>query len=217
MPSDSSQALARQGFFSWLAPSSPKKSFNILKPQVRGPIPDDVYHEENKAVWKEVKDTKGNESTLIFAIVSSDQKKPMQSTVVVTTQNHFQGMMNATVDTRYKTLYLLVSSTVDRLTSSTFAGLKTYEWDRRADSKLLKKRITYAEGCVIDIQDNLEDAKRVLNEPIVQPNLLEAKKAEIKRQFDGLREDMIDGSETNRGAAVSSDTESNSAPGAYEI
>ncbi|KAJ4178280.1 hypothetical protein NW755_013292 [Fusarium falciforme] len=255
MPSDSSHALVRQGFFGWLAPSSPKKSSpNTSKPQVRGPAPDDVYHEENKAVWKEVKDRNGNESTLIFAIVSSDQKKPMrklmdekkkggklQSTVVVTTQSHLQDVMDAIVGTRFKTLYLLVSSTVDYLTyniagvfktvyvapcglrsqhdalyiggSSTFAGVRTYEWDRRTDSKLLKKRITYAEGCVIDIQDNLEDAKRVLNEPIVQPNLSEAEKAEIKRQFDGFREDVIDGS---RGAAVSSDTESNSAPGAYE-
>lgn len=79
MPSDSSHALVRQGFFGWLAPSSPKKSSsNTPKPQVRGPAPDDVFHEENKAVWKEVKDRNGNESTLIFAIVSSDQKKPMR-------------------------------------------------------------------------------------------------------------------------------------------
>jgi hypothetical protein len=79
MPSDSSHALVRQGFFGWLAPSSSKKSSsNTPKPQVRGPAPDDVYHEENKAVWKEVKDRNGNESTLIFAIVSSDQKKPMR-------------------------------------------------------------------------------------------------------------------------------------------
>ncbi|UPL01761.1 hypothetical protein LCI18_012695 [Fusarium solani-melongenae] len=227
MPSDSSHALVRQGFFGWLAPSSPKKSSsNTPKPQIRDPAPDDVYHEENKAVWKEVKGRNGNESTLICAIVSSDQKKPMrklmdekkkggklQSTVVVTTQSHLQDVMDAIVGTRFKTLYLLVSSTVDYLTYNIAGVFKTVYWDRRTDSKLLKKRITYAEGCVIDIQDNLEDARRVLNEPIVQPNLSEAKKAEIKRQFDGFREDVIDGS---RGAAVSSDTESNSAPGAYE-
>ncbi|RSL83205.1 hypothetical protein CEP51_004636 [Fusarium floridanum] len=243
MPSDSSHALVRQGFFGWLAPSSPKKSSSsIPKPPARGPAPDDVYHEENKAVWKEVKDRNGNESTLIFAIVSSDQKKPMrklmdekkkggklQSTVVVTTQSHLQDVMNATVGTRYKTLYLLVSSTVDYLTyniagffksvyvtpcglrsqhdalyigsSSTFAGLRTYEWDRRTDSKLLKKRITYAEGCVIDLQDNLEEARRVLNEPIVQPNLEETDKVEIKRQFDLFREDVVCGSEGSRGTS----------------
>ncbi|KAI8713727.1 hypothetical protein NCS52_01218100 [Fusarium sp. LHS14.1] len=239
MSSDSSHALVRQGFFGWLAPSSSKKSSSSTpKPQVRGPAPDDVYHEENKAVWKEVKDRNGNESTLIFAIVSSDQKKPMrklmdekkkggklQSTVVVTTQNRLQDVMDATVGTQYKTLYLLVSSTVDYLTyniaslfksvyvtpcgrsqhnalyiggSSTFAGVRTYEWDRRTDSKLLKKRLTYAEGCVIDIRDNLEEARRVLNEPIVQPELEEEKQDEIKRQFHLFQEDVVDGSQESQ-------------------
>ncbi|KAF4456707.1 hypothetical protein F53441_1263 [Fusarium austroafricanum] len=99
---------------------------------IKAPEPD-IYHRENKSLWKDVKKTQGNPSTLILAVVAPEQRKPMKkiidekikkkkirSSVIVTTQEQLQEHLHSStavvVKKPFTTLHLFVSSTVAHLT-----------------------------------------------------------------------------------------------------
>ncbi|KAF4986858.1 hypothetical protein FDECE_15740 [Fusarium decemcellulare] len=264
MPSDSSQALVPRGLFAGLWQKQLKKSSSKASdskesnPNTLSIPDDDVFHKENKSIWKEVKATDGNPGSLIFAVVASDQKKPMkklleekkrrgkiQSTVVVTTQKHLQDLVDTTVNAQYKTLHLFVSPAVNQMTynvegavtrvfitpcgangrpdalrigsSSTYCGVKSYPWDQRTDPKQLKKQLVHNPGCVFDLSDDLDEAKRLLGNPVMSLDLSEEEKDDIRRQFDGFHNDLIRGPpepKVGKHRRVSSDSEGPPAPSA---
>ncbi|KAF7557910.1 hypothetical protein G7Z17_g234 [Cylindrodendrum hubeiense] len=204
MHSTSSKALVLGNFFGTVSP--PSKN-NLSKGPHSKPSSSkssssekDPYHQENKAVWKAVKNKNGSPEVIIFAVVASDHKSKMKdfvkekgrkeelrSTVIVTTQNHLQEKINSNLNKKYATLYLLVSSNVERITyeipgvvkdvqvalctppgrpdklridsSSTYCGIKTYAWTQRADStRKSGHQILHSEGCYFNFSDDMDEA-----------------------------------------------------------
>ncbi|KAI5462031.1 hypothetical protein BGZ63DRAFT_463153 [Mariannaea sp. PMI_226] len=216
---------------------------------------DSPHYQENKSVWKAVESRNGNPNALIIAVVSPEQKKLMrkliedkkqkgkiQSTVVVTTQEHFQGMITSTLNKSYKTLYLFVSSTIKRITydipndikdvqvapcrppgrpdvllvssTSTYCGVKTYAWDQRTDPKLRKGgyQISHAEGCHFDISDDMDEARILLQVPVTAFDMSPEEQAKITHEVRKFQEDAM--SESNMDTGVSSSAENAPSPAA---
>ncbi|KAF5648929.1 hypothetical protein F52700_747 [Fusarium sp. NRRL 52700] len=219
MPSNSSRSSAHRGRHEKSSSSSSSshkhssKSASKHGNSVVKAAEQDIYHQENTSLWQDVKATEGNSSTLVLALVAPEQRKAMRkliddkakkkkirSSVIVTTQNQLQehlgsAMTNSIVAKKaFKTLYLLVSSTVAELTyniegfvdkvfirpcgaggrpdalrigtSSTYCGFKAYAWDARP-SQLHQnnKELTHLEGCNFDLSDCSRDELRFLQQP----------------------------------------------------
>ncbi|KAJ3531042.1 hypothetical protein NM208_g9056 [Fusarium decemcellulare] len=93
--------------------------------------------------------------------------------------------------------------------SSTYCGVKSHAWDQRTDPKQLKKQLVHNPGCVFDLSDDLNEAKRLLGNPVMSPDLSEEEKDDIRRQFDGFHNDLIRGIPTSsRSSLCSTDSSS---------
>jgi hypothetical protein len=120
----------------------------------------------------------------------------------------------------FKTLHLLVSSTVAQLTyniegfvdqvfirpcgaggrpdalrigsSSTYCGFKTYAWDARPHQlQQSKKELTHLEGCNFDLSDCSDEAIRLLQQPRDVVNLSHDVKYNVMQQVLELRDTEV--------------------------
>ncbi|KAF5722729.1 hypothetical protein FMUND_2606 [Fusarium mundagurra] len=225
MPSNSSRSSTHRG-----------KHGNKLSNSVVKASEQDIYHQENTSLWQDVKATEGNPSTLVLALVAPEQRKAMRkliddkvkkkkirSSVVVTTQDQLQehlgsAMTNSIVAKKaFKTLYLLVSSTVAELTyniegfvdkvfirpcgaggrpdalrigtSSTYCGFKTFKWDARP-SRLQQsnKELTHLAGCNFDLSDCSREDLQFLQQPRASPGLSREDKYNTMQRAQELRD-----------------------------
>ncbi|KAF5230126.1 hypothetical protein FAUST_9986 [Fusarium austroamericanum] len=196
----------------------------------------DIYQSQNNDLWKDVKHTQGNKNTLILAVVAPDQRKPMkrliddkakhkkiQSSVVVTTQDQLQQQLRCFIDSgvkkTYKSLHLIVSSTVSQLTyhignfvdqvfvkscgsagrqdalyisaSSTYCGWQTYAWSHRPREARFQKQLTHHEGCLFDVRDVSPQELSYLSRPREQPNLSEEARRDVMAQMESLKDDVV--------------------------
>ncbi|CAF3488150.1 unnamed protein product [Fusarium graminearum] len=196
----------------------------------------DIYQSQNNDLWKDVKHTQGNKSTLILAVVAPDQRKPMkrliedkakhkkiQSSVVVTTQDQLQQQLRCVIDSgvkkTYKSLHLIVSSTVSQLTyhienfvdqvfvkscgsagrqdalyisaSSTYCGWQTYAWSHRPQEARFQKQLTHHEGCLFDMRDVSPQELSYLSQPREQPNLSDDARRDVMAQMESLKDDVV--------------------------
>lgn len=201
-------------------------------------------------MWEDVKVTEGNPSTLVLALVAPEQRKAMRkliedkikkkkirSSVVVTTQDELQdhlgnAMTNSIAAKKaFKTLYLLVSSTVAELTyniegfvdkvfirpcgaggrpdalrigsSSTYCGFKTFMWDARPSQlHQSNKELTHLEGCNFDLSDCSQEDLQILQQPRESPGLSPEDKYNTMQRVQEIRD--IEVSEKARNSSSSS-------------
>ncbi|SPJ71338.1 uncharacterized protein FTOL_01066 [Fusarium torulosum] len=256
MPSDSSRPSTHRGKHGKSSSSSSsshkhsRKSASKPSNSVIKASEQDIYHQENTSLWQDVKSTEGNPSTLVLALVVPDQRKAMKkliddkvkkrkirSTVVVTTQDQLQdhlgsAMTNSTSAKKaFKTLYLLVSSTIAQLTyniegfvdqvfvrpcgasgrpdalrigsSSTYCGFRTYAWHHRPSQlQQSNKSLTHLEGCNFDISDCSDEAIRLLQQPKEVVDLSQDEQYDVMKRFQDLKHTEV--SENARDSSGSS-------------
>ncbi|CZS79593.1 unnamed protein product [Fusarium graminearum] len=196
----------------------------------------DIYHSQNNDLWANIRLTQGNTSTLILAVVAPDQIKPMkriidekakenkiQSSVVVTTQEQLQQQLrcvnNSGAEKPHKSLHLLVSSTVSKLTyhiedfvdqvsvkscgsarrrdalyisaSSTYCGWPTYAWSHRPQEARFQKQLTHSEDCLFDLSDVSPQELSYLSQSKEQPKLSDEGRRDAAAQTESPKDDVI--------------------------
>ncbi|EMT71924.1 hypothetical protein FOC4_g10003767 [Fusarium odoratissimum] len=245
MPSSSSRSSTHRGKHgksSSSSSSSHKRSSKATSKPSNSVVKaseQDIYHQENAFLWQDVKSTEGNPSALVLALVAPEQRKAMKkliddkvkkkkirSSVIVTTQDQLQehlgsAMTNSIASKKaFKTLHLLVSSTVAQLTyniegfvdqvfirpcgaggrpdalrigsSSTYCGFKTYAWDARPyHLQQSNKELTHLEGCNFDISDCSQEAIRLLQQPREAGDLSHDEKYNVMQKFQELRDTEV--------------------------
>ncbi|KAH6886848.1 hypothetical protein B0T10DRAFT_607710 [Thelonectria olida] len=165
-------------------------------------------------------------------IKEKKRKGKIQSTIVIATARQLQEKIDSTLDANCTSLYLFVSSTVNSITydigkvikdvyvapcqpasrpdvlrigsASKYCNVKAYAWEHRPTSiRRGGYQITYAEGCHFDISDDLEDARRLLNQPITSCDMQDDELAKIKSQFLSIQEEMASGPVSSDGSVSS--------------
>ncbi|PNP73542.1 hypothetical protein FNYG_13136 [Fusarium nygamai] len=214
-----------------------------------------IYHQENTSLWQDVKATEGNPSTLVLALVAPEQRKAMRkliddkikkkkirSSVVVTTQDqlqeHLESAMtnNIVAKKAFKTLHLLVSSTVAELTyniegfvdkvfirpcgaggrpdalrigsSSTYCGFKTFMWDARPSQlQQSNKELTHLVGCSFDLSDCSREDLHFLQQPRESPSLSHEDKYSTMQRVQEMRDIEVSEKAGNPSSSCADGTE----------
>ncbi|CAH0028799.1 unnamed protein product [Clonostachys rhizophaga] len=233
MPSGASRSSTRRHHAARASKSSSGKHVSKTSHdsdiKLASTLPEDQYNSENKSLWQDVKATQGNPRTLIMTVVAPEQKKSMkdlidkkqkriESSVVVSTESQFQKHLSSAIKANntgkgtFKSLYLLVSSTVAQLTyhidgfvdqvfvkpcgsagrpdalyigsSSTFCGFKAFAWDARTGDELVKKQLTHHEGCIYDLRGAEEEARALVRQPRMTVDFTSKEQANFQQQFE---------------------------------
>ncbi|KAF4502604.1 hypothetical protein FAGAP_1190 [Fusarium agapanthi] len=230
--------------------STSKPSNSVVKASEQ-----DIYHQENDCLWQDVKSTEGNPSTLVLALVAPEQRKAMRkliddkikkkkirSSIVVTTQGQLQDHLGSAMSNSlgnkkaFKTLHLLVSSTVAELTyniesfvdkvfirpcgaggrpdalrigtSSTYCGFKTFKWDARPSQlQQSNKELTHLEGCNFDLSDCSQEDLRSLQQPREAPDLSHDDKYNTMQRVQELKDIEVSENARNSSSSCADGTE----------
>src|SRR5262249_51036083 len=77
---------------------------------------------------------------------------------------------------------------------STYCGVKTYARDRRPQGKLRTSyKITHAEGCYFDFNDDIPAARRLLGQPAMAPDMTQQELDAIRDRVVELQDDIASG------------------------
>ncbi|VTT60285.1 unnamed protein product [Fusarium fujikuroi] len=164
------------------------------------------------------------------------------SSVVVTTQDQLQdhlgsAMTNSVAAKKaFKTLYLLVSSTVAELTyniegfvdkvfirpcgaggrpdalrigsSSTYCGVKTFNWDARPSQlQQSNKELTHLNGCNFDLSDCSQEDLQILQQPRESPDLSPEDKYNTMQRVQEMRDIEVSEKARNSSSSCADGTE----------
>ncbi|VTO87317.1 unnamed protein product [Fusarium graminearum] len=160
---------------------------------------------------------------LSFHAVDNITNTLLESSVVVTTQEQLQQQLrcvnNSGAEKPHKSLHLLVSSTVSKLTyhiedfvdqvsvkscgsarrrdalyisaSSTYCGWPTYAWSHRPQEARFQKQLTHSEDCLFDLSDVSPQELSYLSQSKEQPKLSDEGRRDAAAQTESPKDDVI--------------------------
>ncbi|CVL06647.1 uncharacterized protein FMAN_11793 [Fusarium mangiferae] len=212
--------------------SASKPSNSVVKA-----VEQDIYHQENTSLWEDVK-----RKAMRKLIDDKIKKRKIRSSVVVTTQDQLQDHLGSAMTNSiaakkaFKTLYLLVSSTVAELTyniegfvdkvfirpcgaggrldalrigsSSTYCGFKTFKWDARPSQlQQSNKELAHLQGCNFDLSDCSQEDLQFLQQPREAPDLSPEDKYNTMQRVQELKDIEVSEKARNPSSSCADGTE----------